>query len=310
MDVVFRTPLPPASPLRAAIRKAVRPDETEAARRILEIAAIPAEARERIAERARNLVAAVRRERHGKGGIDAFLQEYALSSDGGVALLCLAEALLRIPDAETVDRLIRDKLGDARLAEPSRPFRLGVCQRLDLGLDADRQVAAHRAGGSMTCSRRSAPVRRALRRAAGAPGGDRGDAHPSRQFVMRPHDRGGAGRGPRPPSDRAIAIPTICSARRPAPPPMPRAIMSPTRHAIAAIGGVAAVGGRGRRRRRAGHLGQIVGAAPALRDGAARAGMDELTAEPDRAGWRRPGAPASASRSTPRRPTASICRST
>jgi RHH-type proline utilization regulon transcriptional repressor/proline dehydrogenase/delta 1-pyrroline-5-carboxylate dehydrogenase len=69
--------------------------------------------RDRIAERARILVATVRRERIGKGGIDAFLHEYALSSPEGVALLCLAEALLRVPDAETVDRLIRDKIGEA-----------------------------------------------------------------------------------------------------------------------------------------------------------------------------------------------------
>src|SRR5439155_25372658 len=41
------------------------------------------------------------------------LQEYALSSPEGVALMCLAEALLRIPDADTVDRLIRDKIAAA-----------------------------------------------------------------------------------------------------------------------------------------------------------------------------------------------------
>ena len=75
----------------------------------------------------------MRRERQGKGGLDAFLQEYALSSPEGVALMCLAEALLRIPDAETVDRLIRDKIAAGRLAAPSRPFRLAVRQRLDLG---------------------------------------------------------------------------------------------------------------------------------------------------------------------------------
>ena len=40
-----------------------------------------------------------------------FLHEYALSSEEGVVLMCLAEALLRIPDADTADRLIRDKLG-------------------------------------------------------------------------------------------------------------------------------------------------------------------------------------------------------
>ncbi len=112
MDFVFAAPVPPASPLRAAVRDSCRLDETEAVARLLAAAEIPSDACDRIAETARRLVAAVRRERHGKGGIDAFLAEYALSSQEGVALLCLAEALLRIPDAETVDRLIRDKLGE------------------------------------------------------------------------------------------------------------------------------------------------------------------------------------------------------
>jgi len=113
MDFVLPTPLPPAPPLRAAIRDSCRIDETEAVGRILAAAEIPPKMRDRIAERARILVATVRRERIGKGGIDAFLHEYALSSPEGVALLCLAEALLRVPDAETVDRLIRDKIGEA-----------------------------------------------------------------------------------------------------------------------------------------------------------------------------------------------------
>jgi len=113
MDIVFPTPVPVATPLRVAIRDSCRADEAEAVARILAEAEIPADMRDRIAERARGFVAAVRRERHGKGGIDAFLHEYALSSPEGVALLCLAEALLRIPDRETVDRLIRDKIGEA-----------------------------------------------------------------------------------------------------------------------------------------------------------------------------------------------------
>ncbi len=113
MTLVFPGAPPPETPLRAAIRDAHRLDETAADSRILADAEIPAAARARIAATARHLVVAVRRERLGKGGLDAFLQEYALSSPEGVALLCLAEALLRIPDSETVDRLIRDKLADA-----------------------------------------------------------------------------------------------------------------------------------------------------------------------------------------------------
>ncbi|HEY7765442.1 MAG TPA: bifunctional proline dehydrogenase/L-glutamate gamma-semialdehyde dehydrogenase PutA, partial [Aestuariivirgaceae bacterium] len=46
-----------------------------------------------------------------QGGIDAFMHEYSLSSEEGVVLMCLAEALLRIPDADTADKLIADKLG-------------------------------------------------------------------------------------------------------------------------------------------------------------------------------------------------------
>jgi len=110
---VFAALPPQATPLRAAIRDSCREDETQAVARVLGAAEISADMRNRIAERARGFVAAVRRERLGRGGIDAFLHEYALSSPEGVALLCLAEALLRIPDAETVDRLIRDKIGEA-----------------------------------------------------------------------------------------------------------------------------------------------------------------------------------------------------
>jgi RHH-type proline utilization regulon transcriptional repressor/proline dehydrogenase/delta 1-pyrroline-5-carboxylate dehydrogenase len=113
MNFVFADPEPPTSLARAAIRTAARLDETAAVTHILAAVEIPPEARDRVAATARRLVEAVRRERVGKGGIDAFLNEYALSSQEGVALLCLAEALLRIPDAETIDRLLRDKLAEA-----------------------------------------------------------------------------------------------------------------------------------------------------------------------------------------------------
>src|SRR5690348_18486110 len=104
MALVFTSSFPPETPLRAAIRDAHRLGEAEADARNLAAAEFPAEARDRIAATARRLVETVRRERLGKGGLDAFLHEYALSSPEGVALMCLAEALLRIPDADTVDR--------------------------------------------------------------------------------------------------------------------------------------------------------------------------------------------------------------
>lgn len=65
----------------------------------------------KVKEIARRLVADVRAHRSAQGGIDAFMQEYSLSSEEGVVLMCLAEALLRIPDAETADKLIADKIG-------------------------------------------------------------------------------------------------------------------------------------------------------------------------------------------------------
>jgi RHH-type proline utilization regulon transcriptional repressor/proline dehydrogenase/delta 1-pyrroline-5-carboxylate dehydrogenase len=71
------------------------------------------DSRQHIAATARKLVEGVRVNRVGKGGIDAFLQQYGLSTQEGVALMCIAEALLRIPDNETQERLIRDKLTHA-----------------------------------------------------------------------------------------------------------------------------------------------------------------------------------------------------
>ena len=64
----------------------------------------------RIEDLAKRLVHAARAGRHQHGGIDAFLHEYGLTSEEGIILMCLAEALLRIPDAETADDLIDDKI--------------------------------------------------------------------------------------------------------------------------------------------------------------------------------------------------------
>jgi RHH-type transcriptional regulator, proline utilization regulon repressor / proline dehydrogenase / delta 1-pyrroline-5-carboxylate dehydrogenase len=100
-------------PLRRAIADNYRTDETACVEALLAEADLDGEPRRRVAKRAQALIASVREGRQGAGGIDAFLQEYELSTQEGVMLMCLAEALLRIPDDETADRLIRDKLGDA-----------------------------------------------------------------------------------------------------------------------------------------------------------------------------------------------------
>jgi RHH-type proline utilization regulon transcriptional repressor/proline dehydrogenase/delta 1-pyrroline-5-carboxylate dehydrogenase len=111
--MIFAEPLPSPDPLRAAIRALHRADETACVEELLRRAALPSDALDRVADTARRLVRAVRHRRHRQGGLDAFLHEYALSSREGIVLMCLAEALLRIPDADTADRLIRDKIGGA-----------------------------------------------------------------------------------------------------------------------------------------------------------------------------------------------------
>ena len=102
-----------SGPLRRALREDSLADETAVVRRLTAEAKLDAAACDRIAARARQLVEAVRRSRVRQGGIDAFLHEYELSSKEGVVLMCLAEAMLRVPDAFTVDKLIADKLGTA-----------------------------------------------------------------------------------------------------------------------------------------------------------------------------------------------------
>ena len=111
--MIFATPPTRPDPLRAALRAAYREDETAVVERLLAAAELPAAMLDRIAARARELVQKVRAARLGQGGLDAFLHEYELSSREGVVLMCLAEALLRIPDAETANLLIKDKLAGA-----------------------------------------------------------------------------------------------------------------------------------------------------------------------------------------------------
>jgi RHH-type proline utilization regulon transcriptional repressor/proline dehydrogenase/delta 1-pyrroline-5-carboxylate dehydrogenase len=85
------------------------PDEELAARFIAE-AVRGSAAENRIDRQARRLVESIRAKTSGLGGIEDFLHAYSLCTKEGLALMVLAEALLRVPDATTADRLIEDKL--------------------------------------------------------------------------------------------------------------------------------------------------------------------------------------------------------
>jgi RHH-type transcriptional regulator, proline utilization regulon repressor / proline dehydrogenase / delta 1-pyrroline-5-carboxylate dehydrogenase len=89
------------------------PDEALAAEFLTDAARSDA-AERRIDARARALVEAIRAKAGGLGGIEDFLHAYSLSTKEGLALMVLAEALLRVPDAATADRLIEDKLAAGR----------------------------------------------------------------------------------------------------------------------------------------------------------------------------------------------------
>ena len=94
---------------RQRIRMTYLEDEATAVRRLLELLDLDAVARQRISTAGAGLVRRVR-DHHAPGVMQAFLAEYGLSTHEGVALMCLAEALLRVPDAETIDVLIQDKI--------------------------------------------------------------------------------------------------------------------------------------------------------------------------------------------------------
>ena len=105
----FAPPIRPQSDLRKAITAAYRRPEIDSVLPLLEQATLPADLADKVRSTARDLIVALRRKAKGSG-VEALVQEYSLSSQEGIALMCLAEALLRIPDMATRDALIRDKI--------------------------------------------------------------------------------------------------------------------------------------------------------------------------------------------------------
>ncbi|MBI5165038.1 MAG: bifunctional proline dehydrogenase/L-glutamate gamma-semialdehyde dehydrogenase PutA [Magnetospirillum sp.] len=104
-------PPAPADPLRRRIRDAGQADEALCLAPLIDASRFPEPRASRITRTAIRLVEGVRQKRGRLGDLDAILSEYRLATHEGVVLMCLAEALLRIPDTGTADRLIQDKIG-------------------------------------------------------------------------------------------------------------------------------------------------------------------------------------------------------
>ena len=107
-------PVGPNAPPREEIAAAFLAGEKHLVASLSEAATAPASERRQVAALAARLASSARANRHRHGGVDAFMHEYGLTSEEGIILMCLAEALLRIPDADTADQLIAEKIGEGR----------------------------------------------------------------------------------------------------------------------------------------------------------------------------------------------------
>ena len=103
--------------LWTAIAAAGAGDETDAVRARLADVPFSYAERRRVLDRARELVAGCRRRADERSLLDLFLQEFGLSNEEGIALMCISEALLRIPDDDTAEALIAEKIATANWAE-------------------------------------------------------------------------------------------------------------------------------------------------------------------------------------------------
>ena len=170
----------------------LRPED-RAVDRLLRSLELTGGARHRAVSVAMALVDGARARRDERPFLDAFLQEFGLSNQEGIALMCIAEALLRIPDDATADRLIAEQLatGDwsAHAGKSESLFVNASTWGLMLTggiLELDPSIKTDAAGWMRKLDAQGG-------RAAGAPRGAAGDAHHRRRVRGGPHHRGGAG---------------------------------------------------------------------------------------------------------------------
>ena len=233
------SPPPPSDPTRAAAREHALYPEDQAVARLLHQLELTGGARHRAVSLGVALVEGARARRDERPFLDAFLQEFGLSNQEGIALMCIAEALLRIPDDATADRLIAEQLADRGLVGACGQIRIPVRQCLDLGSDADRRDSGSRSLDQGGRRRLDAQAHAQGGRAAGAPRGTARDAHHRRRVRGRAHRsrrRWSAARASR----RWHCAPSTCWARARAPSGMPTGILRSYEHAIDVIGAAAA----------------------------------------------------------------------
>jgi len=140
---------------RSELRRAYRADEEACIAERIEQAAPARKVSGAAAELAIDLIEGARARK--ASGIDAFLQQFGLDTEEGIALMCLAEALLRVPDTETADALIKDKIGTIdwgeHLGESSSTFVNAATFSLMLTGEVLDPPEAHQRGMGSTLKR-------------------------------------------------------------------------------------------------------------------------------------------------------------
>ncbi|WAJ30030.1 bifunctional proline dehydrogenase/L-glutamate gamma-semialdehyde dehydrogenase PutA [Antarcticirhabdus aurantiaca] len=132
--------LAPAASFPPAFSAPFAPDEEGVVARLLQASAAWRHDETAVDARARRIIEGIRGRSGGIGGVEDFLREFGLSTREGLALMILAEALLRVPDAQTQDRLIEDKIGAGdwanreeggeRMLTAASAWALGVSARI------------------------------------------------------------------------------------------------------------------------------------------------------------------------------------
>ena len=199
------------------------PDDGAIAARLLGTARLSAEQDARIDRTATRLIEAIRANDDRLGGVEDMLREFALSTKEGLALMVLAEALLRVPDARTADQFIEDKLGQGDFVhhETKSSAFLVNASAWALGMSARVIQPGETPPGTIgrLAKRLGVPAVRAATRQAMRLMGS--------HFVLGETIEAALARA-QPHSARARAIPSTCSAKARAPPAMRSAISIPT----------------------------------------------------------------------------------